>query len=294
MWNLSFCYMNLIELREKTLAFLIPIIIIIIVLGWGVALVGKTYFWDISTLNLQFWEGTQQIVSVEIEARIIYFDADLFGFYYPVHITLPRTYEKKCAEVCVFDRLPSGDAVITVSSQAGVTRTRVLILADTVGNLDFRPAFEVIPLSPDEIEEYVTVISDDEKKLLTGTIDELSRTQWLVLLRYNRESTLYDITTKQTHLLPFSSRIAHVARGSELGSYLVWTEGAVMSWDRYGRTPTEPLTELVYDGYTFTWKGNQTTLTTPQGKKNIDWNWSPLFSGEKMYITDGQAAWEVK
>lgn len=286
--------MNLIELREKTLAFLIPIIIIIIVLGWSVALVGKTYFWDVSTLNLQFWEGTKQMVNIEIEARIIYFDADLFGFYYPVHITLPRTYEQECSQYCVFDRLPSGDAVITVFSQEATTRTRVLILPDTVGDLDFRPAFQIIPLTPIETEEYVTVFSDDEKKLLTGTIEEISRTQWLVLLRHNRENIIYDIITQQTHLVPFSSRIAHVARGSELGSYLVWTEGAVMSWDRYGRTATQPLTEFTHNGYIFTWIGDETTIATSQGKEAVDWHWSPLFAGEKMYITNGQGIQEVR
>jgi hypothetical protein len=77
----------------------------------------------------------------------------------------------------VFDRLPSGDAVVTVFSQEVVTRTRVLILADTVGDLDFRPAFQVTPLSATEIEEYVTVFSDDEKKLLTGTIEKNYRPQ---------------------------------------------------------------------------------------------------------------------
>lgn len=46
--------MNLAEIREKTLAFLTPIIIITLVLGGSIALIGKAYFWDVSTLNIQF------------------------------------------------------------------------------------------------------------------------------------------------------------------------------------------------------------------------------------------------
>ena len=168
--------MNLSELREKTLAFLVPIVIVVVVLGGSIALIGKAYFWDVSTLSLQFAEGSQQMVRIEIQARIIYFDADLLGFYYPVHITLPRTYEQDCAGSCTFSRLPPGDAIITVFSDKTPLRTRVLILADTAGNLDFRPAFEVVPVNTPEIEESFITLTDDERKLLTGTVEYTSRT----------------------------------------------------------------------------------------------------------------------
>jgi len=45
--------MNLAEIREKVTLFLIPIFIIGVVLGGLVALVGQTYFWDISRLTLR-------------------------------------------------------------------------------------------------------------------------------------------------------------------------------------------------------------------------------------------------
>lgn len=207
------------------------------------------------------------MVRLEVQARIIYFDADLFGFYYPVHITLPRTYEQECSERCVFDRLPPGDAVITVFGDGATTRTRVLVLADTVGELDFRPAFEITALTPEEVEPFLIPLPAEEQKLLLGTIETISRTQGLVLLEHNRENIIYDITTKQTHLLPFDSRPDHIARGREAGSYIVWADGNIMSWDRYGRTATQSLPEFVHRGYTFTWARGMTTITTPQGKQ---------------------------
>jgi hypothetical protein len=286
--------MNLSELREKTLAFLVPIVIVVVVLWGSIALIGKAYFWDVSTLSLEFAEGSQQMVRIEVQARIIYFDADLLGFYYPVHITLPRTYEQDCSEKCSFSRLPPGDAVITVFSDKTPLRTRVLILPDTLGNLDFRPPFEITSVNTPEMEKSFITLTDDERRLLTGTVEYSSRTQGLALLHYNRNNTIYDIRAKQTHLLPFESRPTQIARAEEEGSYLVWVDNAVMLWDRYGRTPAEKLTELTYQGYSFVWRGEETTITRENGKQVIQGYWSPLFRGEKMYITDGKEVREVK
>lgn len=117
------------------------------------------------------------MVRIEVQARIIYFDADLLGFYYPVHITLPRTYEQNCAEKCTFSRLPPGDAVISVFSDKTPLRARVLILPDTAGSLDFRPPFEVVSVNTPEIEESFITLTDDDRRLLTGTVEYSSRTQ---------------------------------------------------------------------------------------------------------------------
>ena len=286
--------MNLSELREKTLAFLVPILIVVVILWGSIALIGKAYFWDVSTLSLEFAHGSQQMVRIEVQARIIYFDADLLGFYYPVHITLPRTYEQNCAEKCTFSRLPPGDAVISVFSDKTPLRARVLILPDTAGSLDFRPPFEVVSVNTPEIEESFITLTDDDRRLLTGTVEYSSRTQWLALLHYNRDNSIYDIKAKQTHLLPFESRPTQIARAEEEGSYLVWVDSAVMLWDRYGRTPAQKLNELTYQGYSFTWQWWQTTITRENGKQVIQGYWSPLFSGEKMYVTDGKEVREVK
>lgn len=286
--------MTLSEFREKALNFLVPIVIVVLVL-WGlIVFIGKAYFWDVSELSLQFAEGSNQMVRVEVQARIVYFDADLFWFYYPVHITFPRSYEQECAQKCTFSRLPAGDAVITVFSDELPIRARVLILPDTVGELDFRPPFQIIPINDEEVNANFRVISDEEKKLLTGTIEYTSRTQGIVLLRNNRENIVYDLTTQQTAILPSSDRPTHIARGEQLGSYLIWDAAGVTLWDRYGRTPTQILPELTYRGYTMTWQAKETTITRDNGKQILSWYWSPLFTGEKMYITDGQEVREIQ
>ena len=42
-----------------------------------------------------------------------------------------------------------------------------------------------------------------------------------------------------------------------------------MLWDRYGRTPAQKLTELTYRGYSFAWRGAETTITRENGKQII-------------------------
>lgn len=211
-----------------------------------------------------------------------------------MHITLPRTYEQQCGDTCTFFRLPPGDAVITIFSGESSIRTRVLILPDTVGALDFRPPFQVFPVNDPELNASFRTLSDEERKLLIGTIEYTSRTQGIVLLRNNRENIVYDLTTQQTALLPSSDRPVHIARGEQSGSYLIWDAAGVTLWDRYGRTPTQILSELTYRGYTMTWQVKETTITRDNGKQILLGYWSPLFTGEKMYITDGQEVKEVQ
>jgi|GEM_PF-2644906 len=69
--------MNLADIREKTLTFLLPIFIVGVVLGGSVALIGKTYFWDVSRLTLLL-PTENQTVQIEVQSRLVYFDADLF------------------------------------------------------------------------------------------------------------------------------------------------------------------------------------------------------------------------
>jgi hypothetical protein len=69
--------MNLANIREKILSFLLPTLIVGVVLGGIIALVGKAYFWDVSRLTL-FLPDESQTVRIEIQSRLVYFDADLF------------------------------------------------------------------------------------------------------------------------------------------------------------------------------------------------------------------------
>lgn len=110
-----FFHMNFATIREKAFRFLLPIVIIVVVLGTLIWSFGKAYLWDVSRVTVLVPEGEYQM-RLQIQARIIYFDIDLFGYYYPFHIILPFSREIICDTQCVFDRIPYGDAVLTVFS----------------------------------------------------------------------------------------------------------------------------------------------------------------------------------
>lgn len=285
--------MNIAEIREKILTFLLPVLIVGGVLGGIVALVGRTYFWDVSQLTIQIPNTTPEKVEIIVQARILYFDADLFWFYYPVHITLPRTYAQECAAQCVFDNLPPGDAVIAFENEGNPVRARILIAPDTIGELDFRPSFQIVPVTDDTITDRFMPLADDERQLLMGTIKESNRTSGLTLLFYQKQYYIYDTLLKQSIILPTETEPTHVARAELEWTYLIWNEQWSLLWDRYGRTPLEGITELVYGEYIFTWSNNETTLTSPEGEETIAGIWSPLY-WEKWMITDGREVREIR
>ena len=164
--------MNLSDIREKITSFLIPIIIVGTVLGVSVAVVGKTYFWDVSRLTLQIPGSETTTVRIDIQARLVYFDADLFGFYYPVHITLPFSRTQSCINQCVFDRLPPGDATLTLLGEIPL-HTQIFIAPDTTGTLDLRPAFELsMVIDPKLINVFrAPALTSAEKSQLRGSIE---------------------------------------------------------------------------------------------------------------------------
>lgn len=202
--------MNLAEIREKVTIFFLPILIVGIVLGGLVALVGKAYFWDVSQVSLRLPGDKTVSVRIEIQARLIYFDADLFGFYYPVHLTVPFSRTQDCQRECVLDRLPSGDAIITL--QDTNTTARIFIEPDTQGILDLRPAFEVKNVSDTKIMDSfrAPAITTEEQKSMN--IEKTYSLTGLALVRRNREILLYDTTTKQLIEAPVKALPQHVAR----------------------------------------------------------------------------------
>jgi hypothetical protein len=51
---------------------------------------------------------------------------------------------------------------------------------------------------------------------------------------------------------------------------MFWTQTGVVSWDRYGRTPTQTKQEIAYGAYTFSWKNtNQTLITRTDGEVSL-------------------------
>ena len=70
--------MDINYIRDRIFTFLAPIIIIVLVLGTSIGLIGKTYFWDISQLTVLIPEGSSSTVRVDIQARLVYFNIDMF------------------------------------------------------------------------------------------------------------------------------------------------------------------------------------------------------------------------
>lgn len=288
--------MNFTEIREKITAFLVPIFIIGIVLGGVVGLIGKTYFWDVSRLTILIPGEKPSKVRIDIQARFLYFDADLLGFYYPVHITFPFSRTQICTGQCVFDRLPAGDASLTVFSEAKPLYAQIFIEPDTQGNLNLIPALQIVPFADKKLIDQIRapLITEAEKRALLGSIERTNLFQGLLFLRYNRENFLYDIRTRQSMAVPIDPMPADIARGQKEGEYLFWTENGVISWDRYGRTKTEAITELKYKGCIFTWSKNQTIITRPDGKETLSGNWVPMYGADLILITDGEKVMQIQ
>lgn len=233
---------------------------------------------------------------MEINARFLYFDADLLGFYYPVHITLPFSRTQICAGQCVFDRLPPGDATLTVFSETNPILTKVFIEPDTEGTLNLVPVLQILPFMDKKLIDQIhaPLLGEAEKKALSGSIDRTNLFQGLFFLRHNRENFLYDIRTKQSMAVPMSTTPAHIARGQKEGEYLFWAQNEMIAWDRYGRTKTQPITELKYKGCIFTWSKNQTTITRLEGKATLSGNWVPVYSSDLILITDGEKVMQIQ
>ena len=245
--------MNLAEIREKITIFLIPILIIGVVLGGLVALVGKTYFWDVSRLTLRVPGESPIEVRIDIQARLVYFDADLFGFYYPVHFTVPFSRTQSCLRECTLDRLPAGDAVITFFN-TNIGTTAVFIEPDTQGVLDVRPAFEVKNITDTKIIDTLRAPLITEEARTTMNIEKNYPLIGLAIVRRNKEILLYDVTTRQLMTPPITKVPFHVARGDRDGVYIFWTAEGAITWDRYGRTPIQTRDDMTVGQYTFSWK----------------------------------------
>jgi hypothetical protein len=202
--------MNLAEIREKVTIFFLPILIVGIVLGGLIALVGKAYFWDVSRITLRIPSDVPVQVRIEIQARLVYFDADLFGFYYPIHFLMPFSRTQDCQRECILDRLPPGDAIITL--QDTNTSTKIFIEPDTQGVLDLRPAFEAKNVSDTKIIDSFRApeLTSEEQKSMN--IEKIYPLIGLVLVRRNREILFYDTITKQLIEAPVTTLPQHLAR----------------------------------------------------------------------------------
>jgi hypothetical protein len=289
--------MNLTDLRDKITIFLVPMAIIILIVWSLVALIGQTYFWDVSRLSIQIPWDTPSKVQLDIRARLIYFDADFFGFYYPVHIVLPFSRTQTCIRECFFDRLPAGDGTIIFATEDNASsRTQIYIAPDTQGTINLRPAFTLVSVEPSLTSQLrAPLFSPEERDTLPWIIEVTNDIQGLFIFQGNGNYFLYDHTTKQSMLLPVKVLPYHVALSETPGQYLLWTDEGVMVWDRYGRTPMQYKNDSTHNGYTFTWsKKASTRLTSPAGEVILSGYWSPLFGQKIFSITNGGEIRQVR
>lgn len=87
--------------------------------------------------------------------------------------------------------------------------------------------------------------------------------------------------------IPILKIPTYVARGQKEGDYLFWTRDGMTVWNRYGQTPTQPLSQLVFHGYTFTWPKQQTLISHSDGNQTVPGIWVPIFYTKETLITDG-------
>ncbi|MCB9806387.1 hypothetical protein H6768_00475 [Candidatus Peribacteria bacterium] len=92
-----------------------------------------------------------------------------------------------------------------------------------------------MPVTDTSILPEFFAFTNDEYRLLTGTLREENRVSGLSLWEYNRQISLYDKISQQRMLLPFTSLPKHVARGEKEGEYIAWMGNEMILWDRYGR-----------------------------------------------------------
>lgn len=124
-------------LRDFFLEYVLLIVIVGGVLGGIVWILARVFLWDTSTLSVSV-ESDVSVATLEIQARMIYGDATIFGTYYPFHVVFPWSQTVDCSDgQCVFEGVPHGDGSLTVSGEE-TRRSALFVAPDTRGVLDLR------------------------------------------------------------------------------------------------------------------------------------------------------------
>jgi hypothetical protein len=89
-----------------------------------------------------------------------------------------------CTEICLFDALPPGDALISLFGGDTSSQNRMHILPDTIGEIDLRPPFQIISVADSERKMPNMSLTTDEQKSLTGSVVEYGRVSGLIVLSY--------------------------------------------------------------------------------------------------------------
>lgn len=302
--------MDIREFRDKTMTFLVPVLVASLVLGGIAWIVGTKYFWNTSTLTLLTDIERPVSIRIDMEAQIIKKDIPIPGLLhyamtllaggkeisrtYPLHFSLPWSQSVTCRSECVISDIPSGDASLFVNNQfGGVSKIDIVVLPDTSGTMNLRPKIQI---------EYVwdmtklrgLVISPTEADAIPGSIVFTNIFQSIALVRSSQGEYIYDINTRQLIRLPDSLDNNKIAPAESEGTYFLITRDAVYLYDRFGRTSLKKLESYEVGDVLLTWKDKYTELASQKESIKLNGHWWPLKKEGKTYFTDGVRVFFVK
>lgn len=281
--------MNLTQIRDNLFIYLVAFFSLVGVLSAVILIIGKTYYWDTSRLTLYLPQDAR--VTLQVQARILYFDMDLFWLYYPVHFTWWKKIVQECSNTCIIDHIPHGDALISFSWNEAPTSRKIFITPDTDGVLDVRPKFSISRIDEEVLNAYKKEYSFEGvpgEIMLTNFLQGIS---WIFVWEI---LALFDHETGQSFIPPFDGYPEFVVRGEEEGQYITAFPEGYITWDRYGREILKKIPLLPYKWYEFTRDENDTFISGKGETQMIDWIWLPFFVKDKVWITDGKEVREVR
>lgn len=283
--------MNIRETRDKIISFLFPVILVAVILWTIVWTVGKTYFWDVSSLKLQLDAPSQ--VTIRLQAELIDTNIHILGFDYRIHFTLPWSREESCTAVCDIARLPPGSGSILVSNTENNQSFFISIARNTAGTVDFRTPIRVNFLSNGDVSSISAQWLTEEEKKALGDISFENRVDGIYVVARGWRDVFYDSITRQIFTPPID--VQRVYRGTKEGKYLLVTWKDITLWDRYGRESMTKMTNTDQDVLHLAWNANSTTFTYKNNTQTLSGKWFPRVGIQnRKLFSDGQRIIEIQ
>lgn len=300
----------LIFLRDRFLPVMMLLIIIVGILGGMLWLLARTYLWNTSGLTL-LADDTFVTAEIRIASRVLYYDFDLYGFKYPVHIILPWSHQVSCHGECVFEGLPNWEAKIALKTSDGDSlKTTVLITPLTRGTIDLRTKIRIQESKTNApVPNQINSPWAPSRGIMSRNIR-----QWLWLFLDNKTLNVYDAALWQNILIaqknsfvssydasqsPEILSVVSIVRGIQEGEYyLLMTPnrlGVTEVWiyDRYGRKKTEKVSESVVNTMKIVWWDTETKLVIGSNERTFPEKLFWFNSDEKWLLFDGKKVFEI-
>lgn len=277
--------MDIRDLRDKIFSFFFPVFLVVSILGCIVWVVGKTYYWDVSSLRVQL--DAPSHVIVRLQAELFKKDIHILGFDYPIHFTLPWSREQECSEICDITRLPPGDGSILVSNGVKSQTFFVSIARNTAGTADFRTPIRIRFLDDNETKKsYARSLTIEEKNALNSIVFT-NNIAWISVSTQAGKDVFYDVLTRQ--ILTPSVPLDMVFLGPNKGEYYLVNNRDIILWDRYGRKATQKITDIYDHEIQIHWGTGNTTFKYKNEEQSLAWIWFPvdILKGQRAF-SDGK------